>query len=44
MPVNRNMDPKRSPMPVQDPEIRRNNFDEVALGYSYETAVKEGRG
>ncbi len=41
MPVNRNMDPKRSPMPVQDPEIRRNNFDEVALGYSYETAVKE---
>ena len=41
MPVNRNMDPKRSPMPVQDPEIRRNNFDEVALGYSYETAVRE---
>ena len=43
MPVNKNMDPKRSPMPVQDPEIRRNNFNEVALGYSYETAVKEAQ-
>ena len=37
------MDPKKSPMPVQDPEVRRNNFDEVALGYTYETAVIEAQ-
>ncbi len=43
MPVKRNMDPKKSPMPVQDPEVRRNNFDEVALGYTYETAVIEAQ-
>lgn len=43
MPVQRNMDPKKCPMPVQDPEIRRNNFDEVALGYTYEMAVNEAK-
>ena len=28
-----NMNPKKHPMPVQDPAVRRCNFDEVALGY-----------
>jgi len=31
----------RQPMPEQNPEIRRRNFDEVPLGYSTETALKE---
>lgn len=43
MPVSRNMDPKKCPMPVQDPEVRRNNFNEVALGYTYEMAVNEAK-
>ena len=43
MAVQRNMDPKKCPMPVQDPEVRRNNFNEVALGYTYEMAVTEAR-
>ncbi len=43
MAVQRNMDPKKCPMPVQDPQIRRNNFEEVALGYTYEMAVNEAR-
>ena len=38
-----NMDPKKNPMPVQDPYARICNFDEVALGYSYETAVNEAK-
>ena len=25
-------------MPVQDPDIRNKNFDEVALGYTYDMA------
>lgn len=33
--------PNKHPMPFQDPEIRSHNFDEVALGYSEETAVLE---
>ncbi|MDD6490540.1 MAG: NADPH-dependent glutamate synthase [Clostridia bacterium] len=43
MPVSKNMDPKKCPMPVQDPEVRRNNFNEVALGYTYEMAVNEAK-
>ena len=43
MAVQRNMDPKKCPMPVQDPMVRRNNFDEVALGYTYEMAVNEAK-
>ncbi len=43
MAVQRNMDPKKCPMPVQDPMERRNNFDEVALGYTYEMAVNEAK-
>ena len=39
----KNMDPKKCPMPVQEPEIRKNNFDEVALGYTYEMALKEAQ-
>jgi len=31
----------REPMPRQDPDVRRHNFDEVALGYSEEQAVRE---
>ena len=26
-----NMDPKKCPMPVQDPEVRNKNFSEVAF-------------
>jgi glutamate synthase (NADPH/NADH) small chain len=33
----------RESMPRQDPEVRRHNFDEVALGYSEEQAVREAR-
>ncbi len=33
--------PTKYPMPVQDPEERRRNFGEVALGYDRETAVRE---
>ncbi len=43
MAINKNMDPKKCPMPVQDPMIRRNNFEEVALGYTYEMAVNEAK-
>ena len=32
---------KRNEMPVQDPIVRARNFDEVALGYSEETAIDE---
>ena len=31
------------PMPVQDPDVRNKNFDEVALGYTYDMAVNEAR-
>lgn len=43
MAVQRNMNPQRCPMPVQDPMVRRRNFDEVALGYTYDMAVEEAR-
>jgi glutamate synthase (NADPH/NADH) small chain len=32
---------EREPMPRQDPKIRAGNFEEVALGYSREQALKE---
>lgn len=32
---------KREPMPKQDPKLRIKNFDEVALGYSREQAMRE---
>ncbi len=33
----------RQPMPEQPPQVRRNNFEEVPLGYSEETAVIEAQ-
>lgn len=33
--------PKKNPMPTQDPAIRARNFEEVALGYTEEVALKE---
>ncbi len=36
-----NTDPKKNPMPIQSPSVRAHNFDEVALGYSPDTALKE---
>ena len=36
-----NMDPKRTPMPTQDPCIRKSNFFEVAEGYDEAMAVNE---
>ena len=36
-----NMSLKKQEMPVQDPNIRRNNFEEVALGYTKEMAMEE---
>jgi glutamate synthase (NADPH/NADH) small chain len=39
--AKRNMDPKKTPMPEQDPQVRAANFNEVALGYTEEMAVNE---
>ena len=36
-----NMSKVKNPMPHQDPNVRKNNFDEVALGYSEEEAISE---
>ena len=36
-----NMSPQKTPMPTQEPLVRANNFDEVALGYTAEMAVLE---
>ena len=36
-----NMSLQRNPMPSQEPEVRARNFDEVALGYSEQTAIDE---
>jgi len=36
-----NMSKKKNEMPSQSPEIRRNNYDEVALGYTEEIAIDE---
>lgn len=38
-----NMSPIRNEMPVQAPDIRNQNFDEVALGYTKETAMEEAK-
>lgn len=43
MAVKRNMDPKKCPMPSQEPDVRNKNFKEVALGYTYEMAVNEAK-
>ncbi len=36
-----NMSLKKNQMPSQDPKVRAHNFEEVAIGYSEETAVDE---
>ncbi len=36
-----NMSLEKNAMPVQDPKVRSGNFEEVALGYTAETAVDE---
>ena len=38
-----NMALKKNPMPTQQPDVRRRNFDEVALGYTPEMAVDEAK-
>ncbi len=38
-----NMNPKRNEMPVQAPEVRNKNFNEVALGYTPEQAIDEAQ-
>ena len=38
-----NMDPKKTPIPEQDPAVRARNFKEVSLGYSEEQAVREAQ-
>lgn len=37
------MTPKKTPMPLQEPSVRSGNFDEVALGYTYDMAVGEAK-
>ena len=41
-----NMDPKKCPMPTQDPNVRNKNFKEVALGYtcSFCSAIGQASG
>lgn len=36
-----NMSPKKNEMPSQNPDVRRTNYEEVALGYTEEIAVAE---
>ena len=38
-----NMNPKKNPMPSQEPNVRNHNFEEVALGYTAEIAVDEAQ-
>ena len=38
-----NMDFKKCPMPAQEPNVRNKNFEEVALGYTYDMAVNEAK-
>ena len=38
-----NMDPKKHPMPSQEPLVRNKNFKEVALGYDEATAIDEAK-
>ena len=37
------MSPKKYPMPIQDADIRKHNFEEVELGYTEDTAIKEAQ-
>jgi len=40
---DRNMSLTQTPMPVQEPEVRNKNFNEVALGYTKEMAINEAK-
>ena len=42
-PAPKKIDLQRREMPKQEPEIRRQNFSEVALGYTRELAMEEAR-
>jgi glutamate synthase (NADPH/NADH) small chain len=42
-PQKKKLDLNRREMPKQPPEVRRHNFEEVALGYLPETAIKEAQ-
>jgi glutamate synthase (NADPH/NADH) small chain len=42
-PQRKKLDLNRRAMPKQPPEVRRHNFNEVALGYPIETAVEEAK-
>ena len=39
--AEKNMSLQKNPMPEQAPDIRNKNFEEVAQGYTEETAVSE---
>ncbi|MGD8793217.1 MAG: NAD(P)-binding protein, partial [Anaerolineae bacterium] len=41
LPKHERMKLPRQAMPAQDPKVRATNFDEVALGYPQETALRE---
>lgn len=41
--MNKNMSLNKTPMANQKPNIRNKNFDEVALGYTYEEAIEEAK-
>ena len=38
-----NMQPFKTPMPSQEPDVRNKNFKEVALGYTEEMAINEAK-
>ena len=38
-----NMSPVKNEMPSQAPDVRNKNFEEVALGYTAETAIEEAK-
>ncbi|WP_243577968.1 NADPH-dependent glutamate synthase [Clostridium minihomine] len=38
-----NMNPKKTPMPEQEPLVRNRNFEEVTLGYTDEMALEEAQ-
>ncbi|MGE4549704.1 MAG: NADPH-dependent glutamate synthase [Intestinibacillus sp.] len=38
-----NMNPKKMPMPEQEPDVRNKNFEEVTLGYTPEMAMEEAQ-
>ena len=38
-----NMNPKKNPMPTQEPTIRKHNFEEVSTGYTYDMAIEEAK-